>query len=118
MKTRLFPRSTIYDLQSFASAFLSDLCALAVNLYSSLREDDIRVGAVAEEFREEGEEQGVDFLDELGEEAEAIGEGLHGIAKEVEHLDLAFGESAFLHVLELGEVEVALVAEFVLGHAP
>ena len=56
-------------------------------------------------------------MDESGEDAEAIGEGFHRVAEEVEHLDLAAGESAFFHACELGEVEVAFVAEFVSGHA-
>ena len=87
------------------------------NSSPSLREDDIGVGAVAEELGEEAEEEGVGFLDEGGEDAEAIGEGLHRIAEEVEHLDLAAGESAFFHALELGDVEIAFIAEFVSCHA-
>jgi hypothetical protein len=49
----------IYDLLSSLRPW-----PLAVNLSSSLREDDIGVGAVAEEIREEFEEQGIGFLDE------------------------------------------------------
>ena len=63
------------------------------------------------------EEEGVGFLDEGGEDAEAIGEGLHRIAEEVEHLDLAAGEPACFHAVELREVEVAFVAELFPCHA-
>ena len=56
-------------------------------------------------------------MDESGEDAEAVGEGLHRVAEEVEHLDLAAGESAFFHALELGEVKIAFIAEFMTGHA-
>ena len=68
-QSRIQRRMGCFDLQSMIYDPLSSLRpwrlgALAVNLSCSLREDDIGVGAVAEEIREEFEEEGVGFLDE------------------------------------------------------